>query len=91
MPLIVEGAAEPEPVEVGLLVEDAEVKCPPEETKTLRAVKSKSKRSKVTKNRQLMPPEAEGPIVDSAPDLFVALTDVSRADTNLKVEWVIKM
>jgi len=92
MPPIVEGAVEPELVEVGLLVEDVEVKCPLEETKTPRAMvpaAKNRKRSRVTRNRQLMLPEAEELIVDSALDISVALEAVSRT-TNPKAEWVIK-
>ena len=92
MPPIVEGAVEPELVEVGLLVEDVEVKCPLEETKTplatVPAAKNR-KRSRVTRNRQLMLPEAEELIVDSALDIFVALEAVFRT-INPKAEWVIK-
>jgi len=92
MPPIVEGAVEPELVEVGLLAEDVEVKCPLEEIKTPRAMvpaAKNRKRSKVTRNRQLMQPEAEEQIADSALGIFVALEAVSRT-TNPKAEWVIK-
>lgn len=92
MPPIAEGAVELEPVEVGLLVEDVEVKCPPEETKIPRAMvpaAKNRKRSKVTRNRQLMLPEAEELIVDSARGTFVAQEAVSRT-TNPRAEWVIK-
>lgn len=92
MPPIAEGAVELEPVEVGLLVEDVEVKCLPEETKipraTVPAAKNR-KRSKVTRNRQLMLPEAEELIVDSARGTFVAQEAVSKT-TNPRAEWVIK-
>ena len=92
MPPIVEGEVEPELVEVGLLVEDVEVKCPPEETKTPRAMvpaAKNPKKSRVTRNRQLMLPEAEELIVDSALDISDAPEAVSRT-INPKAEWVIK-